>query len=427
MKVLQAGILFLCGLMSSAQAEQIFVGNLDGLQEVPANTSTATGFGRVTLNDAETQITVSVYYSGLSAGTTVGHIHGPAAAGANNSVLFNLAPTAGQTSGRVVNAIFTVNAMQVADLKAGLHYFNIHTSAFPGGEIRGQILPSSPYIATISAKQEVPRNASLGVGRAAVSLNAAQTQALVTVQWSGTTGPLTVGHVHSGFFGANGPVVCDLSPPTVAAGSVVDFLCAFSAAQISALKRGGFYINLHTAANPGGEIRGQILPSNALLARLNAAQEVAPNTSTASGFGFVEINETTNIATVNVSWKDLTGPATSGHIHAGEVGANGPVICDLAPTAVATGSVADASCTFTAAQVALIKSGGTYFNIHTAANPGGEIRGQLNPLLRDGFEDNNTLAPLSLSDAVLKSGVQMPAAVAGSTSSAQCHETKPKH
>jgi trimeric autotransporter adhesin len=426
MKVLSRGIFFLCALVSSAQAEQIFVGNLDGLQEVPANSSTATGFGRVTLNDAETQITVSVYYSGLSAVTTNGHIHGPRAVGVNGPIIFNLAPTAGQTSGSVVNATFAITPTQVADLKAGLHYFNIHTSALPGGEIRGQILPSSPYLATISAKQEVPRNASLGVGRAAVSLNAAQTQALVTVQWSGTTGPLTSGHVHTGFFGANGGIVCNLSPPAVVAGSIVDFLCPFTTAQVTTLKRGGFYINLHTSANPGGEIRGQILPSNALLGRLNAAQEVAPNTSTATGFGFVEINEGTNVATVNVSWTGLTGPATMGHIHAGEIGANGPVICDLAPAAVASGSVADASCTFDAAQVALIKSGGTYFNIHTAANPGGEIRGQINPLLRDGFEDNNTLAPLSLSDTVLKSGVQMPAAIAGSTAPAQCHEAEPK-
>lgn len=427
MKVLQLAMIFLCTVVSSAQAEQIFLGNLDGLQEVPANASTATGFGRVTLNDAETQITVSVYYSGLSANTVSGHIHGPAVAGANAQILFNLQPPTGQTSGSVVNTTFAITPTQVVDLKAGRHYFNIHSSAFPGGEIRGQILPSSPYVASLSSRQEVPRNTSPGVGRAAVSLNAAQTQALVTVQWSGVSGALTGGHVHSGFFGSNGPIVCNLSPPAAAAGSVVDFLCTFTAAQIAALKRGGFYLNLHTSANPGGEIRGQILPANALLARLNAAQEVAPNASTAGGFGLVEIDETTNVATVNVSWNGLSGPATVGHIHSGEIGANGPVICDLAPAAVTSGSVADASCSFTAAQVALVKSGGTYFNIHTAANPGGEIRGQINPLLRDGFEDANALVPLLVSDGVLKSGVQSPAAIAGSIAPAQCHEAAPSH
>ncbi len=379
----------LIAFASPLMAERIFLGNLDAAQENPPNASTATGFGRVTLNDLEDQITVSVYYSGLSSNVTVGHIHGSALPGANAGVLFNLAPATGVTSGSVVNKTFTPNAAQVADLKAGLFYFNIHTANNGGGEIRGQILPAEPFTATINAKQELPTNSSTGTGRAVVSINSLQTQALVSVQWTGVSGPLTLGHVHSNVFGSNGSVICNLSPPALVTGSVVDFLCTFSPAQITTLKRSGLYVNLHTAANPGGEIRGQILPPNALVGELNAAQETTPNTSTAIGFGVVEINESTNVANVNLSWKGLSGPATMGHIHSGAVGVAGPVICNLSPSAVAAGSVDDAACTFNAAQVALIKGGDSYFNIHTAANPSGEIRGQINllPNFRDGFED----------------------------------------
>jgi hypothetical protein len=374
---------------SPVMAERIFVGNLDATQEVTPNASTATGFGRVTLNDLEDQITVSVYYAGLSSNVTVGHIHGSAPAGANAGVLFNLNPVTGVTSGSVVNRTFTPTATQVADLKAGLFYFNIHTVSNGGGEIRGQILPADPFTATINAKQEVPTNSSTGSGRAVLSINSAQTQVLVSVFWADVTGPLTIGHIHSNVFGSNGSVICNLSPANVVMGSLVDFLCTFTPAQIITLRRSGLYVNLHTAANPGGEIRGQILPPGALVGALNAAQETTPNASTAIGFGVVEINESTNTANVNLSWKGLSGPATLGHIHSGAVGVAGPVICNLSPTAAAAGSVDDATCTFTAPQVALIKNGDAYFNIHTAINPGGEIRGQINllPNFRDGFED----------------------------------------
>ena len=426
MRILQPFFaLIFISFSSAACAEKIFLANLDAAQEVPTNGSTATGFGRVTLNDTENLITVSVYYSGLtSPGTTVGHIHGPAGVGTNGGVLFNLAPTAGQTSGSVVNRTFVPTAAQVADLKAGLHYFNIHTTTNGGGEIRGQILPSEPYTAAIDGYQELPRNSSAGIGRAVVSLNNAMTQALVTVHWAGVTGPLTVGHIHSNVFGSNGSVVCNLAPPAATAGSVVDFLCPFSAAQITTLKRSGFYVNLHTAASPGGEIRGQIVPPGALSGELNASQEVPPNASTASGFGVVEINATSNVANVNLSWKGLSGPATIGHIHAGALGANGPVICDLAPAALAAGSVDDATCNFTAPQAALVRAGGAYFNLHTAANPGGEIRGQINPLalLRDGFEDPVPAAQAKLHLPIAE-GQQLPPATEGSINvQAQCHQ-----
>jgi hypothetical protein len=242
----------------AASADTYFTGNLTGGQEVPPTGSTATGFGRVTLNSAETQITASVYYSNLGTGVTAGHIHGPAAVGANAPILFNLNPTAGGTSGSVVAATFAVSPTQVADLKAGLWYFNIHTTGFPGGEIRGQITVDSPHVAYFSSGQENPANASAATGSGVVSINTATNQALVTMRWAGLSGNATAGHVHSGRSGVNGPIVCNLSPSAVASGSVIDFLCNFTGAQMTALRQAQFYLNIHTSANPGGEIRGQI-------------------------------------------------------------------------------------------------------------------------------------------------------------------------
>lgn len=245
---------------STTTAQSYFTGNLTGAQETPPNASAANGFGRVTLNAAETQITASVYYGNptpLGSNVTIGHIH-TGAPGVAGPVTFDLAPTAGVTSGSVVNLTFAVTPQQVANLKAGLMYFNIHTTGFPGGEIRGQIVPDATYVAYMDNNQENPATSSTARGRGIVSVNAAGTQALVTMNWTGLTGNATAGHVHSGRSRINGPVICDLTPGATASGAVVDRLCSFSPTQITALRQAQLYLNIHTNMFPGGEIRGQI-------------------------------------------------------------------------------------------------------------------------------------------------------------------------
>jgi hypothetical protein len=124
----------------SISATQQFTATLTGAQEVPAVSTSATGSGSVTLNTAEDQITVNMSFSGLSGAPTAAHIHGSAPAGSTAGVLFDLSdviPAA--TSGAISVKTFPITAPQVVDLKAGLFYFNIHTVANGGGEIRGQI------------------------------------------------------------------------------------------------------------------------------------------------------------------------------------------------------------------------------------------------------------------------------------------------
>ncbi|MEO5822534.1 MAG: CHRD domain-containing protein [Vicinamibacteraceae bacterium] len=248
-----------CAFAAPAGAASYFTANLSGTQEVPSNGSTASGFGRVTLNDAETQITASVYYSGLGSNVTIGHLHGPASPGGNAAIVFDLSPTPGVTSGSVVNAVFAVTPTQAANIKAGYYYFNIHTVNFTGGEIRGQATVDPVQISRLTSAQESPANGSTATGTGAVSINAAGTQALVSMTWSGLSGPATMGHAHFGNPKVSGPDVLDLSPAAATAGSVVDAIWNISPLQGAALRRGQYYLNIHTAANPGGEIRGQIL------------------------------------------------------------------------------------------------------------------------------------------------------------------------
>ena len=135
--ILQLLFIIIAGSMA-AQAQQVFVANLSGAQEVPAVTSSGKGVCQAILNAAQTQITVNCNYSGLSSQANAAHIHGTAPVGANAAVLFNFGSVSG-TSGTISNQTFNLTAQQVADLRRNQMYVNVHTANNPGGEIRGQL------------------------------------------------------------------------------------------------------------------------------------------------------------------------------------------------------------------------------------------------------------------------------------------------
>lgn len=137
LRLLAAAALLVAAPMG-AQATTTFQAVLGGIQEVPPNASPATGLATVVLNNSQDQITVDVSWTGLLAPASAGHIHGPAPVGSNAGVMFPLAGVSG-TSGSIVTQQFAISPTQVNWLQQGLLYVNIHTSTFPGGEIRGQL------------------------------------------------------------------------------------------------------------------------------------------------------------------------------------------------------------------------------------------------------------------------------------------------
>ena len=107
---------------------------------------------------------------------------------------------------------------------------------------------------------------------------------------------------------------------------------------------------------------------------MTSAQEVPSNPSRGVGTAQAVVYPTTRAMTLTGEYKDLTGPATANHIHGPAApGANAPVVIPIADTS----SPIKGSATLTEAQLADLQAGRYYYNIHTAANPGGEIRGQL--------------------------------------------------
>ena len=127
--------LSLTGGIAAAQAETMKMkATLSGAAEVPPNTSKGTGQATLDYDTATKKLTWNITYSGLTGPATAGHVHGPAAAGANAGVVIPFAKADSPITGSA-----TLTDAQATELLAGRLYINIHTAAHPGGEIRGQI------------------------------------------------------------------------------------------------------------------------------------------------------------------------------------------------------------------------------------------------------------------------------------------------
>jgi|SRR5262245_17936988 len=123
-----AALLVIAGVAGAQTYSAIITGPQDG------TSSPGTGTGSFTL-DASKILSFNITYSGLTATETAAHIHCCAPPGQAGGVLFGLPAT----SGTKVGTVGPLTPTQEGNLNAGLMYVNIHTTANPGGEIRGQI------------------------------------------------------------------------------------------------------------------------------------------------------------------------------------------------------------------------------------------------------------------------------------------------
>jgi hypothetical protein len=113
--------------------------------------------------------------------------------------------------------------------------------------------------ATLSGTAEVPPNASAGTGTVEASLNKATNLLRWKITYSGVSGPVSAGHFHGpAMAGQNAGVVVPFKGSTA---SPIEGEATLTPEQAADLMAGKWYANLHTAAHPGGEIRGQVTPS----------------------------------------------------------------------------------------------------------------------------------------------------------------------
>ena len=336
---------------------------LDGRQEPTPTASTGKGAGRFVIDTDSNTVTYRITYAGLSGAVAGGHIHGSATSfpGTNGAVLHTFA-----SLGNAISGTWTYLEAQEPMLLAGTCYANLHTAASPGGEIRGQIMP---FNAQLDNTQENPATASTGSGWCVATVDTAANTLTYWLNYSGLSGPVTSAHLHGNtLHGTNAGVKVGITAP--APGVIGSGTISYSEADQFALLQGQWYVNLHTAAFGGGEIRGQLVPT---VVPIDGGQEVPATTPvTSSGFGMVAVDSATATLSYDVRVVSL-GAETAAHIHGySTAGVASGVVNTLAPGAQKKGTWA-----YGAPNTANVLGGLTYFNVHTSANGGGEIRGQI--------------------------------------------------
>ena len=356
-----AGVITISALLSSSQ-------------ETSAVVSNASGVGTVTVDAATGKASGIIVTTGITG--TAAHIH-EGLPGVAGPIVIPF--TGGPSIWRIPDDTFLTPA-QMAALSSGQYYFNVHSAANPGGEIRGQITQQLRFASLSGANEPTPvTTAAFGV--AVLALNPVTKQIDGFIKTSGIVG--TLAHIHEGAAGVNGPVAVPLTETAPGSGIwAVPAGSTLTDAQIALFNAGELYYNVHSAANPGGEIRGQIVATTLTVrtSELNGTQVVPSVVTGANGSGITVVNAATREVYSDIRSTGVVG--TLAHIHDGDVGGNGAVIVNLAQTAAGSGlwSIPDslAERVRTAAQVARFNTGGLYHVVHSAANPVGEIRGQIN-------------------------------------------------
>ena len=376
---------FLAGLgCASALAGGIEyrVAVLTGLQEVPVVPTLAGGCATFRIDTATNRMDYYIVYSGLIGAETAAHIHGFANPGANAGVKHAL-PAGSPKVGTWVYA-----EADEADILAGRTYVNIHSTVFGGGEIRGQI---TTHFAAIDGAQEVPATGSGALGWGVFNVDT-DTNTMTYHIVHNAVGE-TAAHIH-GYraHGANAGVVHPLPAGSPKIGS-----WTYAEADENAILDGMTYVNIHTAAFGGGEIRGQICRT---VTPIDGTQEAPPTASTAAGCGLFSIDRGSKVLGYDIAYTGLAGAETAAHIHGfAPPGVNAGVLHPLivGPRKLGTW-------TYAAGDEAGILGGLTYVNIHSTVAAGGEIRGQIEPPPLPCLGDVNCDGVIDLTDlAVLLS------------------------
>jgi hypothetical protein len=197
-----------------------------------------------------------------------------------------------------------------------------------------------------------------------------------TLTFTNLSGPATAAHIHVAERGQPGPVAVPLCSPCTSGASGT---ANVNAAALEAIQADRAYVNVHTALNGPGEIRGQVARTASVRSSLNARQEVPRpkgkvNRARGTFVAVVTKEGTTGSVAWRLTFSRLTGRAVAAHIHRGQRGRSGPVIVALcAPCRSGASGSADVS----AAVLSALEAGRAYVNVHTRRNPAGEIRGQI--------------------------------------------------
>lgn len=357
---------------------------LSGSQQVPPTPSEGEGTLRVLIDESSGKLTYFLSHN-LASAPKAAHIHAGAPGKSSTAVVFPLLVASGASE------TLPIDADRIEVLRQGGYYADLHTDDFPDGELRAQIWPlgagsaALPGIAlgtVLSGLTEGPPNPSTARGQATVTLNEA-TGAISFNATHNLQSPVTGIHIHRGRFNVNGPHIVDLptsseSPHSGTVGR--DQIKPDQAAIYTLLLKSNLaYLNYHTMAFTGGEMRGQLLWTRAVpfYTVLDGKQEVPPVTTTAQGQLACYLNEEHTALTFRLT--HTAGGVTEAGIYKPAQGGAPQRVCKLGDGS----DKAQGTCTVKLGGAAGdlladdLLGGKLFVNLLTTQNPGGELRGAL--------------------------------------------------
>lgn len=364
-------------------------GKFQGAQEVPVTPSQATGAVYALVDMGKDSVYITGSYTSLSAASTNAHVHleNPGTAGA---VLFPVYHSSSASG--TVHADTVVTAAQADSIIAGSSYVNIHTSTYPPGEIRAQLVNNTTirYLAgELRGSNERPAPVVSNARGTVIAVYNTETNSLqLAGDYQKLADVVTAAHIHPGDSLSVNPPIIDLTTNPLDSTGTITVITQITDAQELELLAGNMYVNVHSKAFPNGEIRTQLIPTtngetHLFTVNLTGDQIPVPN-STAAANALIIVDKTTGITYVTGEFSGINSNAISAHIHSGAVGAKGPAIVTLNIVQrfeVPHSGTFSGSDTLSPSLVESMINGLTYIDIHSSFYTGGALRAQLGDLV----------------------------------------------
>jgi len=375
----------------------VFAANMNGDQEVPPVATNARGLATFNVSPDLATVTIHGVFSGLDGAITGCEIR-EGKAGVNGSLFLDLTDS---ISGNELRAVIEP---PFGFIQKGLEYklyLNLETTANPDGEIRGQLEVESAlhFTGYLDGVQAVPFVFTQASGLASITYQPGNFWADYKIILNGVSEPITGIDLMEAQIGATGPVILSLNNSNPSIGQID--MAAVPSDFLSKIESGHIAVNVRTDAHPEGEIKGQFVRFKpvSLEGFLNGDQVDPPVVTNAQGLVVVKMTSDLDSLHYFASVTGLT--PNNATINLAPPGASGATIGFVDPSVLP--NLYFGSFQITPEQAVKILNGNGYIIFSTAAHPDGEIRAQLQPMLRQCFTFDlcgNQEAPPSGSGAI---------------------------
>ncbi len=230
------------------------------------------------------------------------------------------------------------------------------------------------FTVSLNGGNEVPAVTTDATGTAWAVLSPDMTSLTFHITYAQLDSTFTASHFHIGKAGVSGGVIFPIT--TFKGNTATGTWDNLPDSIVAKLLNGDIYVNVHSLAHPGGEIRGQLYPAEGIgfTAMMDASQETPSTNSGATGTAWAVLSDKGSMVSYSITVAGLSSDFSAAHFHVGNMGVSGGVVHPITFTdSSAVGTWTGMSDTL----ITKLLSNGMYVNVHTTNNPGGEIRGQL--------------------------------------------------